>query len=176
MTCPAPASPSREDHSKTNVQGTNEKEEAPGNAGSYHRRDNVWVRGPDLVVHGKNKDPPNSLLPVGFPATYPGTSLTPPVVSHCPTLLLSWGCSHLCPPTFAPNHTGGEWRLKYERAVREVDFTKKRLQQEFEDKLEVEQQSKRQLERRVRQWAVPGPVPGRDHVLPSCLAGGRQML
>ncbi|KAK2111481.1 Unconventional myosin-XVIIIa [Saguinus oedipus] len=43
---------------------------------------------------------------------------------------------------------GGEWRLKYERAVREVDFTKKRLQQEFEDKLEVEQQNKRQLERR----------------------------
>lgn len=34
--------------------------------------------------------------------------------------------------------------------MREVDFTKKRLQQEFEDKLEVEQQSKRQLERRVR--------------------------
>lgn len=31
-----------------------------------------------------------------------------------------------------------------------MDFTKKRLQQEFEDKLEVEQQSKRQLERRVR--------------------------
>ncbi|XP_069883447.1 unconventional myosin-XVIIIa isoform X1 [Dipodomys merriami] len=45
--------------------------------------------------------------------------------------------------------TGGEWRLKYERAVREVDFTKKRLQQELEDKLEVEQQSKRQLERRL---------------------------
>ncbi|XP_032284330.1 unconventional myosin-XVIIIa isoform X8 [Phoca vitulina] len=45
--------------------------------------------------------------------------------------------------------TGGEWRLKYERAMREVDFTKKRLQQEFEDKLEVEQQSKRQLERRL---------------------------
>ncbi|XP_075417398.1 unconventional myosin-XVIIIa isoform X2 [Tenrec ecaudatus] len=44
---------------------------------------------------------------------------------------------------------GGEWRLKYERAVREVDFTKKRLQQEFEDKLEVEQQHKRQLERRL---------------------------
>lgn len=49
----------------------------------------------------------------------------------------------------APNPVGGEWRLKYERAVREVDFTKKRLQQEFEDKLEVEQQNKRQLERRV---------------------------
>ncbi|XP_057393023.1 unconventional myosin-XVIIIa isoform X15 [Balaenoptera acutorostrata] len=45
--------------------------------------------------------------------------------------------------------TGGEWRLKYERAVREVDFTKKRLQQEFEDKLEVEQQNRRQLERRL---------------------------
>ncbi|XP_014645232.1 PREDICTED: unconventional myosin-XVIIIa isoform X6 [Ceratotherium simum simum] len=44
---------------------------------------------------------------------------------------------------------GGEWRLKYERAVREVDFTKKQLQQEFEDKLEVEQQNKRQLERRL---------------------------
>ncbi|XP_053748969.1 unconventional myosin-XVIIIa isoform X10 [Panthera pardus] len=44
---------------------------------------------------------------------------------------------------------GGEWRLKYERAMREVDFTKKRLQQEFEDKLEVEQQNKRQLERRL---------------------------
>uniref|UniRef100_A0A8D2DFA4 Unconventional myosin-XVIIIa n=1 Tax=Sciurus vulgaris TaxID=55149 RepID=A0A8D2DFA4_SCIVU len=44
---------------------------------------------------------------------------------------------------------GSEWRLKYERAVREVDFTKKRLQQELEDKLEVEQQSKRQLERRL---------------------------
>lgn len=45
---------------------------------------------------------------------------------------------------------GGEWRLKYERAVREIEFTKKRLQQEFDDKLEVEQQNKRQIERRVR--------------------------
>ncbi|XP_074830819.1 unconventional myosin-XVIIIa isoform X13 [Natator depressus] len=45
--------------------------------------------------------------------------------------------------------SGSEWRLKYERAVREVDFTKKRVQQEFEDKLEVEQQSKRQQERRL---------------------------
>ncbi|XP_028856198.1 unconventional myosin-XVIIIa isoform X11 [Denticeps clupeoides] len=44
---------------------------------------------------------------------------------------------------------GGEWRLKYERAIREVEFTKKRLQQEFDDKLEVEQQNKRQLERRL---------------------------
>lgn len=47
------------------------------------------------------------------------------------------------------NATGGEWRLKYERAIREIEFTKKRLQQEFDDKLEVEQQNKRQLERRV---------------------------
>lgn len=44
---------------------------------------------------------------------------------------------------------GGEWRLKYERAIREIEFTKKRLQQELDDKLEVEQQNKRQLERRV---------------------------
>ncbi|XP_051035851.1 unconventional myosin-XVIIIa isoform X4 [Phodopus roborovskii] len=44
---------------------------------------------------------------------------------------------------------GGEWRLKYERAVREVDFTRKRLQQELEDKMEAEQQSRRQLERRL---------------------------
>ncbi|XP_027136625.1 unconventional myosin-XVIIIa isoform X6 [Larimichthys crocea] len=45
--------------------------------------------------------------------------------------------------------TGGEWRLKYERAIREIEFTKKRMQQEFDDKLEVEQQNKRQLERRI---------------------------
>ncbi|XP_040194479.1 unconventional myosin-XVIIIa isoform X5 [Rana temporaria] len=45
--------------------------------------------------------------------------------------------------------SGGEWRLKYERSLREIDFTKKRMHQEFEDKLEVEQQSKRQLERRL---------------------------
>ncbi|XP_029963919.1 unconventional myosin-XVIIIa isoform X8 [Salarias fasciatus] len=45
--------------------------------------------------------------------------------------------------------TGGEWRLKYERAIREIEFTKKRLQQESDDKLEAEQQSRRQLERRI---------------------------
>ncbi|KAL2095355.1 hypothetical protein ACEWY4_010074 [Coilia grayii] len=44
---------------------------------------------------------------------------------------------------------GGEWRLKYERAIRENDFSKKRLQQEFDDKLETEKQAKRQLERRL---------------------------
>lgn len=65
-------------------------------------------------------------------------------------------------PPGAPR-TGGEWRLKYERAVREIDFTKKRLQQELEDKLEVEQQSKRQLERRVS-----GALP-RDPPLPNFL-------
>ncbi|KAK6322178.1 hypothetical protein J4Q44_G00069700 [Coregonus suidteri] len=45
--------------------------------------------------------------------------------------------------------SGGEWRLKYDRAIRETEFTKKRLQREFEDKLETEQQSKRTLERRL---------------------------
>uniref|UniRef100_A0A3B4B329 Myosin motor domain-containing protein n=1 Tax=Periophthalmus magnuspinnatus TaxID=409849 RepID=A0A3B4B329_9GOBI len=45
--------------------------------------------------------------------------------------------------------SGGEWRIKYNRAIREMEFTKKKLQQEFEDKLETEQQSKRQLERKV---------------------------
>ncbi|XP_054650651.1 unconventional myosin-XVIIIa isoform X7 [Dunckerocampus dactyliophorus] len=47
------------------------------------------------------------------------------------------------------DESGGEWRLKYERAIREIEFTKKRLQQELDDKLEVEQQTKRQLERRI---------------------------
>ncbi|XP_078081002.1 myosin-XVIIIa isoform X4 [Mustelus asterias] len=45
--------------------------------------------------------------------------------------------------------SGGEWRLKYERAIREIDFTKKRMHQEFDDKLEVELQNKRQMERKV---------------------------
>uniref|UniRef100_H3D2Q3 Myosin XVIIIA n=1 Tax=Tetraodon nigroviridis TaxID=99883 RepID=H3D2Q3_TETNG len=44
---------------------------------------------------------------------------------------------------------GGEWRVKYNRAIREMDFTKKKLQQEFEDKLETEQQNKRHLERKL---------------------------
>ncbi|KAF4082350.1 hypothetical protein AMELA_G00150510 [Ameiurus melas] len=46
------------------------------------------------------------------------------------------------------DETGGEWKLKYDRAVREIDFTKKKLQQEFEDKFEAEQQNKRHLERK----------------------------
>ncbi|XP_038565159.1 unconventional myosin-XVIIIa-like isoform X5 [Micropterus salmoides] len=44
---------------------------------------------------------------------------------------------------------GGEWRIKYNRAIREMDFSKKKLQQEFDDKLETEQQGKRHLERRL---------------------------
>ncbi|XP_046717678.1 unconventional myosin-XVIIIa isoform X2 [Silurus meridionalis] len=44
---------------------------------------------------------------------------------------------------------GGEWKLKYDRAIREIDFTKKKLQQEFDDKLEAEQQNKRHLERKL---------------------------
>ncbi|XP_026183820.1 unconventional myosin-XVIIIa-like isoform X2 [Mastacembelus armatus] len=44
---------------------------------------------------------------------------------------------------------GGEWRIKYNRAIREMDFTKKKLQQEFDDKLETEQQSKRHVERKL---------------------------
>ena len=51
--------------------------------------------------------------------------------------------------TFPP---GGEWRIKYNRAIREMDFTKKKLQQEFDDKLETEQQAKRHLERRARSF------------------------
>lgn len=66
--------------------------------------------------------------------------------------------SYPSPSTTTPFPAGGEWRLKYERAVREVDFTKKRLQQELEDKMEVEQQSRRQLERRVRLAREVGPV------------------
>ncbi|XP_056127307.1 unconventional myosin-XVIIIa isoform X5 [Rhinichthys klamathensis goyatoka] len=44
--------------------------------------------------------------------------------------------------------SGGEWRLKYERAIRDMDFTKKKLHQEMDDKLETEQQNKRHLERK----------------------------
>ncbi|MCJ8742243.1 hypothetical protein PDJAM_G00079840 [Pangasius djambal] len=47
------------------------------------------------------------------------------------------------------DETGGEWKLKYDRAVREIDFTKKKLQQEIEDKLEAEQQNKRHVERKL---------------------------
>ncbi|XP_068614961.1 unconventional myosin-XVIIIa-like [Brachionichthys hirsutus] len=44
---------------------------------------------------------------------------------------------------------GGEWRIKYNRAIREMDFAKKKLLQEFDDELETEQQGKRHLERRL---------------------------
>lgn len=55
----------------------------------------------------------------------------------------------LCTDVFAFSSLG-EWQIKYNRAIREIDFTKKKLQQEFEDKLESEQQSKRHLERKAR--------------------------
>uniref|UniRef100_A0A673N6M5 Unconventional myosin-XVIIIa-like n=1 Tax=Sinocyclocheilus rhinocerous TaxID=307959 RepID=A0A673N6M5_9TELE len=45
--------------------------------------------------------------------------------------------------------SGGEWRLKYDRAIRDTEFTKKKLQQEIDDKVETEQQNKRHLERKL---------------------------
>lgn len=60
-------------------------------------------------------------------------------------------CSNVT-QTFSELHVfplGGEWRIKYNRAVREMDFAKKKLQQEFDDKLETEQQSKRHVERKA---------------------------
>uniref|UniRef100_A0A673L0G8 Unconventional myosin-XVIIIa-like n=1 Tax=Sinocyclocheilus rhinocerous TaxID=307959 RepID=A0A673L0G8_9TELE len=47
------------------------------------------------------------------------------------------------------DNDGGEWRLKYERVIRHTEFTKKKLQQEMDDKLETEQQNKRHLERKL---------------------------
>lgn len=59
-------------------------------------------------------------------------------------------CVTLIKPDVYAFFPGGEWRIKYNRAIREMDFGKKKLQQDFEDKLETEQQSKRHLERRAR--------------------------
>lgn len=54
------------------------------------------------------------------------------------------------PKCFCPHPSpGGEWRIKYNRAIREMDFVKKKLQQEFDDKVETEQQAKRHVERKV---------------------------
>lgn len=78
-----------------------------------------------------------------------GTVLPPVLAAGTPCSVPFSLCHPHSPLVTAFPHTGGEWRLKYERAVREIDFTKKRLQQELEDKLEVEQQGKRQLERKV---------------------------
>lgn len=90
------------------------------------------------------------------PPTDPGC---PVVTAPCPPPA-RWPRTTPRIPSVTPfRHAGGEWRLKYERAVREIDFTKKRLQQELEDKLEVEQQGKRQLERRVSR-AQPRGLPG----------------
>ncbi|KAJ3589358.1 hypothetical protein NHX12_010203, partial [Muraenolepis orangiensis] len=43
---------------------------------------------------------------------------------------------------------GSEWRARYKRALRDMDLTKKKLQQDLEDQMETEQQSKRTVERR----------------------------
>nr|XP_055063928.1 unconventional myosin-XVIIIa isoform X5 [Misgurnus anguillicaudatus] len=45
--------------------------------------------------------------------------------------------------------SGGEWRLRYERAIRDNEFTKKKLKQELDDKLETEQQNKRHVDRKL---------------------------
>ncbi|XP_065116666.1 unconventional myosin-XVIIIa isoform X3 [Paramisgurnus dabryanus] len=45
--------------------------------------------------------------------------------------------------------SGGEWRLKYERAIRDNEFTKKKLKQELDDKLETEQQNKKHVDRKL---------------------------
>lgn len=95
-----------------------------------------------------------------------GTVLPPVLAAGAPcSVPLSLWHPH-SPLVTAFPHTGGEWRLKYERAVREIDFTKKRLQQELEDKLEVEQQGKRQLERKVGEGSAPG-----DSLVPSAWLG-----
>ncbi|NXO73919.1 MY18A protein, partial [Phainopepla nitens] len=78
-----------------------------------------------------------------------GTVLPPVLAAGTPCSVPLSLCHPHSPLVTTFPHTGGEWRLKYERAVREIDFTKKRLQQELEDKLEVEQQGKRQLERKL---------------------------
>ncbi|KAK1883001.1 Unconventional myosin-XVIIIa, partial [Dissostichus eleginoides] len=49
---------------------------------------------------------------------------------------------------------GGEWRIKYNRAIREMDFTKKKLQQEFDEKLDTEQQGKRHTDNEDVQRSV----------------------
>uniref|UniRef100_A0A8C7N629 Myosin XVIIIAa n=1 Tax=Oncorhynchus kisutch TaxID=8019 RepID=A0A8C7N629_ONCKI len=69
-------------------------------------------------------------------------SVTPNVTWSVSVTPRPYVLSLVCP-------TGGEWRLKYERGIRETEFTKKRLQQEFDDMLETEQQSKRPLERKL---------------------------
>lgn len=78
-----------------------------------------------------------------------GTPLPPVLAADTPCSVPLSLCHPHSPLVTRFPCTGGEWRLKYERAVQEIDFTKKRLQQELEDKLEVEQQGKRQLERKV---------------------------
>ena len=46
--------------------------------------------------------------------------------------------------------TGGIYKERYEKMVRELAFTKKRLQQQHEEELETEHTSKKGVEKRVR--------------------------
>uniref|UniRef100_UPI00358E40BE unconventional myosin-XVIIIa-like isoform X2 n=1 Tax=Myxine glutinosa TaxID=7769 RepID=UPI00358E40BE len=45
--------------------------------------------------------------------------------------------------------SGGEWKAKYERGMRENEYGRKRLQQEYDDHLEAEKRQQLQLERKV---------------------------
>ncbi|XP_075918590.1 unconventional myosin-XVIIIa-like isoform X2 [Petromyzon marinus] len=51
---------------------------------------------------------------------------------------------------------GGEWKSRYERAMRENGYARKKLQQEMEDKVEVEQQQKKQLDLKVTELQSSG--------------------
>uniref|UniRef100_A0A8C4R0L6 Myosin XVIIIB n=1 Tax=Eptatretus burgeri TaxID=7764 RepID=A0A8C4R0L6_EPTBU len=45
--------------------------------------------------------------------------------------------------------SGGEWKAKYERSLRENEYGRKRLQQEHDDRLEAEKRKQLQLEQKV---------------------------
>ncbi|XP_078451908.1 unconventional myosin-XVIIIa [Lampetra planeri] len=51
---------------------------------------------------------------------------------------------------------GGEWKSRYERAMRENGYARKKLQQEMEDKVDAEQQQKKQLELKVTEMQSSG--------------------
>ena len=49
---------------------------------------------------------------------------------------------------------GGIYKERYEKMVKELAFTKKRLQQQHEEELEAEHASKKGVEKRVRYNSV----------------------
>lgn len=49
---------------------------------------------------------------------------------------------------------GGVYKARYERAIKELEFTKRRLQQQHEDDLEQLIGLKKQLEKKVRDYAT----------------------